>query len=68
MQNCGSMCPKARICICDPRQLPNLPTDLAASPLMFPNNMHAHLVDNGEWALHKASVVPGNGDFDIPQW
>ena len=35
---------------------------------MFPNNVHAHVVDIGEWALYKASVVPDNGDFDIHNW
>ena len=54
--------------IFDPRQLPNLPMDPAAYPLMLPNNVRAQVVDNGEWALYKACVVPDNGDFDIHQW
>ena len=54
--------------IFDPRQLPNLPMDPAAYPLMLPNNVQAQVVDNGEWALYKACVVPDNGDFDIHQW
>ena len=31
-------------------------------------HVHAHLVDNGAWALYKASMVSDNGDFDIHQW
>ena len=54
--------------IFDPRQLPNLPMDPAAYPLMLPNNVQAQVVDNGEWALYKACVAPDNGDFDIHQW
>ena len=34
-------------------------------PSMLPNNVHAHVVDDGEWALQKASVVPDDGDLDI---
>ena len=54
--------------IFDPKQLPNLPMDPTAYPLMLPNNVQAQVVDNGEWALYKACVVPDNGDFDIHQW
>ena len=46
-------------------QMPNLPTDRAMYPLMFPDNVHAQLFESDEWALYKASLVEDPCDFDI---
>ena len=38
-------------------------------PLMVPHNMHAQLVESGEWMLYKASlVVEDTRSFDVHQW
>ena len=35
---------------------------------MFPHNLHAQLVESGEWALCKAYLFEDTCDFGIHQW
>ena len=37
-------------------------------PLMFPNTVHAQLVESADWALYKASLVEDTCVFDIHHW